>query len=325
MEWKKIELFCVENLIWVLIVIGFITFSVLSSSFFTLDAIVSVLRYASVMGFLALALGIVILAGDFDVSLAQVAGLSALACSWLTVNTSIHWLLIILTPIGIGLAVGTTYGLLVGKVGVNSFLITLGGYIVCDALGDWIVAGDYFMVTDSRILFLGDGRIIGGLFVSTVVFVGLVLLVWVFVNYFRRGVVIYAVGRSVENARRVGIKTDNTKLLVFALAGLLAGLSGLMFVGYAPGGNVRSTIADGQIFFAFATVAFSGLDISGGRGNLIHILGGAIFLSIIYIGNVMIGMPYAFTNYFVPGALILVAVYLNEKSDVLRDRLLSGG
>lgn len=327
MEWERIQLLCIENLIWILIGITFIMFSVLHHAYFTLNSIIFTLQGAGMLGPLALGLGLCLLAGSFDVSLGQIAGLSVVLASWLYLYTSLPWFLILLIPLGVGLAIGTFYGVLVGKGGQNPFLITLAGFWILRSLTRYILESGpkkYFVTAgfDPKILFLGKARIMGGVFVSSVVFIGLLLLIWFFVKYTRKGIEIYAVGTSVETARRLGINTDNTKLLVHAVAGTLAGLCGLFYVGYAVQISPE-VIYDWVIFYAFIAIAIAGISITGGRGNLLHILGGAIFIEMTIRGVTIMGMPVFFSRYTVPGILFLVAVILIHRLDVFRDRILS--
>jgi ribose transport system permease protein len=122
---------------------------------------------------------------------------------------------------------------------------------------------------------------VGGIFVSTVIFIGLLLLIWFFVKHTRKGSAIYAVGGSVDTARRLGINTNNTKLLVHAIAGVLAGLCGLFYVGYAV--EIKPVVVPPYtIFPAFVAIAIAGISITGGRGNLLNILGGVILIAMDY-------------------------------------------
>jgi ribose transport system permease protein len=321
LERRRIQLLFIENLIWILIVIVFGIFSVLQHFYFTLNTLISILQSVGMLGPLALGLGLCVLAGDFDVSLDKIAGLSAVLVAWLWTYTSLPWFLILLIPLGVGLAIGTFYGVLIGKGGMNAFLITLGGYIVWDSLKHYVGGDKYFNVTDSKLLFLGADRIAGGVFISSALFIGILLLIWFFAKYTRKGIEIYAVGASVETARRLGINTDKTKLLVHALAGTLAGLCGLFYVGYI-GGQVTPVVADGQIFPAFIAIAIAGISIAGGRGSLLYIVGGAIFYQMIVIGTIMTGISFEFSEYVIPGILVLVAVVLNNRLDVFRDRII---
>jgi len=277
------------------------------------------------LGLLALGLGLCLIAGSFDVSLCRIAGLSCVVASWLCEFTNLPWYLIIPVPLVLGLAIGTLNGVVVGKGGQNPFLITLAGYLIWDSLTRYIMAGRYFPPSrfDPNILFFGRGRIMGGIFVSTVIFTGLLLLIWFFVKYTKKGSIIYAVGASAETARRLGINTNNIKLMVHAIAGTLAGLCGLCYVGYAV--EIKPQVVPPfTIFPAFVAIAIAGISIIGGRGKVLNILGGAILIAMTTVGATMMGAGYEFAYYIVPGILFLVVIILTNQLDVLRDKILSG-
>ena len=238
------------------------------------------------LGFLALGLGLCLLAGSFDVSLCRIAGLSCVIASWLCEFTDLPWFLIIPVPLVIGLAIGTFNGVVVGKGGQNPFLITLAGYFMWDSLTRYIMAGRYFPPGrfDPHVLFFGRGRIMGEIFVSTVIFIGLLLLIWFFMKYTKKGSVIYAVGASAETPRRLWINTDNIKLLVHTIAGTLARLCGLCYVGYAV--EIKPVVVPPFTIFP-AFVAIAGISIIGGRGKVLNILGGAMLIAMTTMGATM--------------------------------------
>jgi len=276
------------------------------------------------LGFLALGLGLCLIAGSFDLSLCRIAGLTCIAASWLCEFTDLPWFVIVPVPLVIGLAIGIFNGVFVGKLGQNPFLITLAGYLVLDSLTRYIMAGHYFPPSrfDPNILFFGRGRIMGEIFASTVIFIGLLLLVWFFVKHTKKGSVIYAVGASAETARRLGINTNNVKLMVHAIAGTLAGLCGLCYVGYAV--EIKPQVVPPfTIFPAFVAIAIAGISISGGRGKILNILGGAILIAMTTIGVTMMGASFEFAYYIVPGILFLVVIILTNKLDAFRDKILS--
>lgn len=279
------------------------------------------------LGFLALGLGLCLIAGSFDVSLCRIAGLSCVVASWLCEFTDLPWFLIIPVPLLIGLAIGTFNGVVVGKGGQNPFLITLAGYLMWDSLTRYIMMGRYFPPSrfDPNVLVFGRGRIMDGIFISTVIFVGLLLLIWFFVKYTKRGSVIYAVGASADTARRLGINTNNVKLMVHAIAGTLAGLCGLCYVGYAV--EIKPVVVPPfTIFPAFVAIAIAGISITGGRGKVLNILGGAILIAMTTMGATMMlaGYEWAwpFAYYIVPGILFLVVIILTNQLDVFRDKIL---
>jgi len=324
LDWERIQLLSIENLVWILILIVFIVFSALNPRFFASSSIYFFLQGAGMLGLLALGLGLCLIAGSFDVSLCRIAGLSCVIASWLCEFTDLSWFLIIPVPLVIGLAIGTLNGVSVGKGGQNPFLITLAGYFMWDSLTRYIMAGRYFPPSrfDPSILLFGRGRILEGIFVSTVIFIGLLSLLWFFVKYTRKGSGIYAVGASAETARRLGINTNNTKLLVHAIAGTLAGLDGLFYVGYAV--EIKPQVVPPfAIFPAFVAIAIAGISISGGRGKIPNILGGAILIAMTTMGVTMMGAEFEFAYYIVPGILFLVVIVLTNQLDVFRDKILS--
>lgn len=324
MDWEKTQLLFVENLIWILIFIAFIVFSALNPRFADLSSIYFFLQGAGMLGFLALGLGLCLISGSFDVTLGRIAGLSCVVASWLLEFTDLHWLLIIPVPILIGLAIGTLNGIVVGKGRQNPFLITLAGYLIWDSLTRYIMAGRYFPPGrfNPNVLFFGRGRIMGGIFVSTIMFTGLLLLIWFFVKYTKRGSAIYAVGASEDTARRLGINTSNVKLMAHAIAGTLAGIAGLCYVGYAV--EIKPQVVPPfTIFPAFVALAIAGVSISGGRGRILNILGGAILIAMTTMGATMMGAGYEFSYYIVPGILFLVVIILNNQLDLFKDRILS--
>ncbi|MFW6386300.1 MAG: ABC transporter permease [Candidatus Hadarchaeota archaeon] len=321
MDREEILLHLTDNFVWVLLIGLLIGFSIMNPAYFTLPNLRSTFKDAGVLGFLALGLGLCVIAGDFDVSLAQLAGVSAVLVGWLSESTTLPWVLIIVTPIFLGTAFGAIYGVLIGKGKFNPFLITIGGFIILQGLSRFVAAGSYVRVEDPNLLFLGKATFLEVIFYSTLLFIGIILLGWVFTKYTRSGRAIYAVGNSTDTSERIGINTAKTKILVHVLAGALAGIAGLIYVGVV-GGEVRANVADGEIFKAFAAVAIGGLSIFGGRGNIIHILGGTTFIAMIIVGLPMVGITGVNTD-IVLGALILIAVLLNERIGKIRDKILS--
>jgi len=325
LEWERIQLFCVENLIWILILVTFVMFSASNPRFLEPTTIFSILQEAGMLGPLALGLGLCLIAGSFDVSLCRIAGLSLVITGWLCEFTDLPWFVIIPVPIVIGLTIGIFNGVLIGKLGLNSFLVTLAGYFMWDSLSRAIMMGRYFPPGrfDPRILVFGRGRIMDTVFVSTVIFTVLLLLIWFFMKYTKKGNAIYAVGASVDTARRLGINTKNTTLLVHAVAGALAGICGLFYVGYAV--EIKPIVVPSfYIFHAFVAIAIAGISISGGRGRIINILGGATLIPMTAYGATMMGAGYEFAYYVVPGTLFLVVIILINRLDAFRDRILSG-
>jgi ribose/xylose/arabinose/galactoside ABC-type transport system permease subunit len=231
---------------------------------------------------------------------------------------------VIPVPLVLGLVLGILNGVLIGKLGLNSFLVTLAGYFMWDSLSRYIMMGHYFPPGrfDPHVLFFGRGRIMDGPFVSTIIFIGLLSLTWFFMKYTKKGNAIYAVGASMDTARRLGINIKNIKLLVHAIAGLFAGICGLFYVGYAV--EIKPVVVPPfYISNAFVAIAIAGISLSGGRGRVLNTLGGAILIAMTAYGATMMGAGFEFAYYVVPGTLFLVVIVLINRLDAFRDRILS--
>ncbi len=323
MNRDKISLFLIDNLVWLVVVVVFILFSLTAgSSFLTLTNISAFLKNASVLGGLALALGLCLLAGSFDLSLAQVAAFTS-GCGLSLYFWGLSWPLIIIIMPVIGALIGLFYGILIGKMKIDSFLVTLAGYVIFK-WAHYVIytsaGGGY--IEGSPLLFFGQARVFG-IPVSIPIFIGILLLTWSFLNYTKTGFSVYAVGHSSDGAETVGINPGNVKLLVHVIAGALAGVVGIFLFGYV-GGNITVNTIDGEIFTAFAAIAIGGISVRGGRGNILHIFGGMIVLFMIITGTAMLGIPPNAKG-MIRGFVILGAVIsfarLNRKKDEILSRL----
>jgi ribose/xylose/arabinose/galactoside ABC-type transport system permease subunit len=117
----------------------------------------------------------------------------------------------------------------------------------------------------------------------------------------------------------LGISVENTNFWIFTISGALAGISGLLYVGYLK--CIPSTIADGAIFLAFAGAIMGGVSLQGGRGSIIGALGGVILMGIIDAGCTMTAMEPALRG-VLNGFILLIAILINRTRGSLRDRIL---
>lgn len=318
---EKISVFLIDNLVWIGVLILFILFSMTAgSSFFSSSNIRAFIKDASVLGGLALALGICIIAGSFDLSLAQVAAFTS-GCGIYLYFWGLSWPLIIVAMVAIGALVGLMYGVLIGKMEIDSFLVTLAGFVIFQYAHRivYIAAAGGF-IEDSPLLFFGRGRILGT-HISIPIFITLLVLVWALLRHTKTGFSIYAIGHSSKSAEIVGINPGNIKLLVHVMAGAIAGIVGVLLFGYV-GGNITVNTIDGEIFTAFAAIAVGGISVHGGRGNLLNIFGGMILLSMVISGTAMFGIP-ANDRILIRGIVILVAVISFDRLNRKKDEILS--
>lgn len=294
--------------------------------FRSLEGSAAWLNAAAPLGILAVAVGLLMIGGEFDLSVGSVIGLSGMALMLLT--TGAHW------PIGAAVVVvlagavviGVVNGLLVVRTGVPSFLVTLGSLFVLRGL----------TIALSR-LFTGRTQLGGldgvpgyGFWRALLAFdvgrFGGSLLWWLALTIaaawlLRRtpaGNWIYAAGGAPEAARAAGVPVHRVKMALFAATAACAALVGVMQA-------VRFTGADalrgeGQEFRAIVAAVIGGTLLTGGYGSAVGIALGALIFGMVQQGIVITGVDADWFQVFL-GAMLIAAVLVN---DWMRRRALAG-
>jgi len=324
MDKDRIALFCIDNLVWFIVIIAFAIFAALMPAFYTPAVIIAILQIAAFVGPLAIGLYLCILAGDFDLSLEQIAGLAAVLVCWLVEISgwNLPYYVVLTVPFIIALLIGLFQGVLIGRFGLNPFLITLAGWIIWRSVKQYFGGGHYFSVNKPEYIFLGYARIAGTIHVSTTIFLILAVFFWFLLRFTKLGTWISAVGAAPGTASRLGVSPRKIKILVHTVAAVLAALTGVFYVGQLRG-FVQPNVADWDIFKAFITIAVAGVDIRGGRGRILNVVGGVIFYAVVLQGSQMLGLPWPFSEYILPGGLTLLAVALLHRLDFFRDMIIA--
>ena len=316
---EKIKLGLVEHLIWLIVLGVFIVFSLIIPNFFTIRNILFLLYAVSPLGFLVFGEAIALLSGNMDLSLSENAGLTAVLVGVILVDWAPWlpgWVGIILMVL-VGALLGAVNGFFVGKMKINPFLITLSTFLMFN-WSTYCLRRGAIIKFPAALLVLGGGKT-GGVFNSIFVFVGMAFILYILLEHTRFGSHILAVGGNSEASGMLGISVENTKFWIFTISGALAGICGLLYVGYLK--CIPSTIAEGAIFLAFAGAIMGGVSLQGGRGSISGALGGVILMGIIDAGCTMTAIEPALRG-VLNGFILLIAILINRTRESLRDRIL---
>lgn len=260
-----------EALLVALLLIGIVIGSVLSPYFltsFNLEyALPSNIMEIAIM---TLPMTLVIIAGEIDLSVASILGLTSVVLGLLWARGYPMWLAI---GIGLlaGLVTGCLNGLLVTKLALPSLVITIGTLALYRGLA-YVVLGDQ-AVSNFPTAFtnLGFGMIPGTqLPWSGLIFAILVVIFVILVHFSRWGRQLYAIGNNKEAARFSGINVNRVKLVLFILSGVIASLAGVIFT--ARFSSARPDNAVGFELYVVTVVLLGGVDIFGGRGSLLGVM-----------------------------------------------------
>jgi len=309
---RKIGLFVLENLVWFLTAAIFIAFGLLVDGFLTLNVVYFILYVSSPIGILVLAQSLCLLSGNFDLSIAQNAGLSALIVG-LIIGREMPG--VIPTPIAIALVpllggvLGAFNGFFIGILKINSFLVTLSTYLIYEFLA-------YYLLTQpipgyhlpAGFLALGGWKL-GPLYITFYAFFLIAIILNLYLKYSAFGIKIYAVGSDYETAEAAGINTGRVLFWVYVMAGVLAGIAGLAYAGF--GGSISNSMAGGEVFWSFAGAIIGGVSMKGGRGKILGAMGGALLLGVIGSGVVLLDITATLRD-VIKGFVVLAAVLIGK-------------
>jgi ribose transport system permease protein len=210
--------------------------------------------------------------------------------------------------VGVGLAWGLANGLVVTRLGVKPFVVTLATLYVGRGLGLWLTRTRALNLPESLLL-VGSTRVLG--IPLPVVVLGLVLVgAHVVLERTPFGRHLYAVGADAEVARRAGVPVRRTLLGAYVVAGLLAALGGAVAV--AQLGAVSPTFGRDREFAAIAAAVLGGVSLFGGKGRVLPgVLLGTLLLQTVENGLVIVNAdPYLYP--MVLASVIFVAVLLDS-------------
>jgi ribose transport system permease protein len=308
-NWKQ---FLSDNKPVVVLLILIVTMSFLSDRFLTWSNIITVLRQTSINAVIATGMTFAILIGGIDLSVGSVLAITgAIAAS--LVASGMNIVLVIVLTLLIGLAIGLVNGLLISKGRLQPFIATLGTMTLLRGLTLVYTQGRPISIfgSDASAVFskIGTGYFLG---VPIPVYIMLVVffISWYILNHLKIGRYTYALGSNEEATMYSGIKTDNIKLFVYAAAGLLAALAGIIVT--ARLGSAQPTAGSGYELDAIAAVVIGGTSMAGGIGTIFGTAIGAIIIGILDNALNMLQVSSYYQD-VAKGVVILIAVLLDRK------------
>ena len=266
------------------------------------------LKAVSVLGILSLGAGILMISGEFDLSIGSNFALSAIVMAMLT-----EWGLSAFAAAPVGLVVGILIGLLNGFLALHfeipSFIATLGTMLFWNGMALFVngASGQPFLPS-SAFTSLMAGRIFG-IEAAFLWFVALSISCWFLLHHHKLGNHFFAVGGNHQAAAAIGINSGRVKMLAFAIAGFCAALAAI--VATARTGSVLPGQGNGLELQAIAACVIGGLALSGGTGTVLGVFLGASMIYTIQDILLLLRAPGFYLNIFV-GILLVVAVILNQ-------------
>ena len=307
-----------------LVICVFLTFA--TSSFLTVRNLLNVGRQISLLGIMAIGMTFVLVSREVDLSVGSTYAISGLVTGMLIVRGSA---LIPALSAGllIGMVIGTMNGVLSTYGKLPSFIATLGMLSVVRGAALLITDGQPVTVDTTRggrsevvgqFYQLGQGQLFGMIPMLLVCFLIVAAISWLVLAKTTFGFRVYAVGGSEKAARLSGIQVFHTKILTFALMGLLSAIAGILSLAFLPSGQAGRT-GVGLELDVIAAAIVGGASLSGGEGTILGTIFGTLIIGILRNGLVLLSIsPFWQTTAI--GLVIICAVGIDKWTGLRRSQ-----
>lgn len=296
-----------------LLLIAFIAFYIATPTFLTASSMGILLQQTAVVAALAVGQTLVILTAGIDLSVGSIMVLSMMVMATLSKDDNMPGILGLIAGLLLATGAGALNGLLVTRINLPPFIVTLGTLSIFGAIALLYSGGSSIQASHlpDLINFLGDGFGIGSFRLTYgIVVVALIYVVMAFVlSQTAWGRYVYAVGDDPESARLSGVPSKRILLTVYTVAGLIYGIAAWILIGRA-GAATPNAIPDANLQ-SITAVVIGGTSLFGGRGRLVGTLIGALIVQTFAFGLSQLGVDQQW-RYLSIGILVVVAVAVDQ-------------
>src|SRR5215469_17048873 len=300
--------------VWLVLVGMMVLLAMISSNFLTAGNLLNILRQVSIVGIVAIGVVVVLIAGNFDLSVGAILTLAAVVSVQMQPIDSPRTLLSILAPLGLGVAVGAANGLLIGLLRANSIIVTVGMQFVVTGSVLLYVAGQHVRVDNATPFYFAlSGGFLLGVPVPVYLFILVTALCHMLMTQTVFGRYIRAIGGNAEAARLLGLPVARYVLFTYLISGAAASISGIILASRVR--NLDPTVGIGYEFSALTAVVLGGARLSGGQVSVMHTLAGVLILGVVANGMRLFGLPFNM-QLLVQGVILVAAVAFGASGKV---------
>lgn len=302
-----------------LVIVAFCALAAVSDpGFLSIATLTDLLRGGIVLGIFAVGALIVLISGGIDVSFTAIAAFTMYVTA-MALNAAMPWMPwwgALLMGMGVGACLGAINGVLIAFMGLPTLIVTLGtlsifrGFMLTFIGQKQITTLPPGMREFGRMM-LVRGENADGSFYSLhaafLVTVGAIVLTWAILHRTMLGRQIFAIGGSVESARRIGINVRGVQFFVYVYVGVLAGLAGIIHSSLARVANPFDLV--GLELSVIAAVVLGGARLAGGHGTLTGTVLGVALIVLVRNSLIVLGIPATWQSVAI-GVLILIGTGL---------------
>jgi ribose transport system permease protein len=293
-----------------------IILSILTPYFLTVSNILNVIRQSSMIAIIGAGMTFVVIAGGIDLSVGSVLALSSVVASYCMVNLNYSMYLAMIIGLLVGVIFGAINGFMITVIGLAPFIVTLAMMSIARGLSLVITGGRPIFGLPEAFEFFGGGYI--SYFPTPIIIMLIVyLLATIFLNNTKLGIYSYAIGGNKETALFSGINVKKYLLLIYSISGFTSALAGLLLASRLSSAQPLAGL--GYDLDVIAATVIGGTSLSGGEGNMLGTLIGALIMCVLRNGLNLLNIS-SYWQQVTIGLVISLAVAM----DLIRKKRIEG-
>lgn len=313
--WNRTRELASRSGLLVALIVLFGLLAVFAPNFLLPTNLFNVLRAVAINGMIACAMTFVIISGDIDVSVGSAVAWGSSLLGILAITLKLPLELAVLIVIAQGLLVHSIAGFIRVRWNIPAFVVTLALFISLSGMAKVITNAYPITPFPQSFSFWGQGYVAGIIPVPAVL-----MLITIAIFYFLStrtvfGRSVYSVGGNEEASRLSGIPVGRTRILIFALSGLMAALGGIIISSRVMAGVYN--VGQGLEFDVIAAVVIGGTSLAGGSGSMIGSFLGVLFIGLLLNGMTLMGVP-PYWQEVARGLIVLFAVLFSAWQKPIR-------
>ena len=295
------------------LLIACLFFATQNSRFLTSENFALILQQVMVVGVIAIGQTLIILTAGIDLSCGMVMALGSIVMTKFAADLGLPGWLAILCGMGVTAGFGLLNGLLVTRIKLPPFIVTLGTLNIAFAITQLYSNAQTVTDVPPAMTWLGNSFQIGGTAIGygSLLMLLLYLGVWFYLRETAAGRHVYAVGNNPEATRLTGIPTERVILGVYVLAGVFYGIASLLSVARTGVGDPNA--GQTENLDAITAVVLGGTSLFGGRGIILGSLVGAVIVGVLRNGLTLMGVQSVY-QVLITGILVILAVAIDQLS-----------
>ena len=296
-----------------ILVLTIIVFSIINPRFIGANSLSLLVQQTAIIAALAIGQTLIILTAGIDLSVGAIGILSSMVMAKLAADNGVPGFLALLIGVALGFAAGYLNGLLVTRINLPPFIVTLGTLSIFTAIGLLYSGSTQILGNKLPGILTWTGNVINiaGFRITTgvIIVVLMYVVVWFALSQTAWGRHVFAVGDDPESARLSGIPSKRVLLSVYSVAGLIYGIAAWVLIGRADGASPNG-ITDGNLQ-SITAVVIGGTSLFGGRGGVLGTALGALIVQSFTVGLALAGVDQQWRLLAI-GVLVIAAVGVDQ-------------